>query len=186
MNNFTSRPLLLLALLALPGCPSATTSPGIDASRVDTGVGSTDTGVLPPDTGVAPPDTGVVPRDTGVAAVDTGVAPQDTGIVPRDTGSPAFCASAAFPTDWDRGCTTSDSCSTGLHTRDCCGGHVVIPFNHSETARFAAAEAIVMAMCPATCDCVASDILEDGTPVSPGAVVALCEGGTCIARALTR
>lgn len=94
-----------------------------------------------------------------------------------------YCPEAAFPSSWARACGSAGDCFLASHTRDCCGGQVLMSLSSGERSRFEAAEARVEATCPATCECLSGTVLEDGTAVGdPGLVVADCLAGTCVAR----
>jgi hypothetical protein len=49
------------------------------------------------------------------------------------------CPSGDFPT-FDKGCTSTDNCSFGLHQNDCCGSQFALGFNHAFKNAFDSAE----------------------------------------------
>src|SRR5204863_674199 len=117
-------------------------------------------------------DGGVVGSDSGVITTDGGV----TDAV-RCTGP-----DPTFPT-FEKGCTNDASCVLVRHTTSCCGSQLFMGINHSELARFQAAESICDSQYPA-CGCASQGAdAEDGTLVPWGSenlIAVSCLNGTCL------
>ncbi len=99
----------------------------------------------------------------------------------KGDGSIGMCPSGNFPT-YEKGCTTNDNCSFGLHQVDCCGTLSAIGFNHSFKTAFDSAEQTWQASCPA-CGCMAGPTkAESGMTCDQGKIGVKCDtsgtGGT--------
>ena len=79
-----------------------------------------------------------------------------------------------------RACTTSTSCSFGLHQTDCCGTRKAIGFNHDQTMAFGIAEAAWEATCPA-CGCAEGPTTaDDGSTCMPNVMPTVtCDNNVC-------
>jgi hypothetical protein len=89
-------------------------------------------------------------------------------------GSIGMCPSGNFPM-YDKGCTTTDNCSFGLHQVDCCGTLSAIGFNHAFKTAFDAAEVTWRASCPG-CGCPSGPTkVESGVTCDQGKIGVKCD-----------
>lgn len=90
-------------------------------------------------------------------------------------GTDAGVTACDYVNDLDRSCATDGDCAVGLHQTDCCGSSVMIGFNTSEQASYAAKESACMATYPA-CGCPAMLPTTDSgeTVTDTSAVQAAC------------
>ncbi len=148
--------LLFLALTPLAGCPTSTTLTDDDAARSD--------------------------ADAVDAAIDADL-PDAPGLDSGDTTVSCSGHDAmSFPA-FDRACVSDSDCEIAAHQTDCCGTLDAMGIAASESARFAAAEALCESQYPA-CGCDSGTVnTDDGTMPPPGsgtsAVVVRCLTGVC-------
>jgi hypothetical protein len=124
--------------------------------------------------------------DSGVTATDGGVGTSDSGVITPDGGTTSVVRCTGpdptFP-KFEKGCTNDASCVLVRHTTSCCGSQLFMGINHSELARFQAAESICDSQYPA-CGCASQGAdAEDGTMVPWGSenlIAVSCVNGTCL------
>lgn len=89
------------------------------------------------------------------------------------TADGGVCPNGSFPI-YDKGCTTTDNCSFGLHQIDCCGTLSAVGFNHAFKDAFDLAEKPWRASCPG-CGCPSGPTkAESGMTCDSNKIVVKC------------